>query len=174
MRTYVMRYAMPNSNDIQHYVLLLAFAFFALILSLIPAELCNAEEITLTTYYPSPYGVYSEMRLYPKLESQATVCDQSQEGLMFYDKDSHTLKVCGKNSKWENQAPRFFKGLGCDACPYGTQSFKQGPYTQKYCTPKDYDGTVVSFDVPPASDGGYACHSDYLGGYDIHFLFLSY
>lgn len=150
--------------------------FLAILLFVVLPILCyGAEEsITVTTYYPSPYGVYSEMRLYPKPESQATACGQDQEGLMFYDKDRHALKVCGKNSKWENQAPRFFKGFGCDACPYGTQSFKHGPYTQKYCTPKDYDGTVISFNVPPASDGGYACHSDYLGGYDIHFLFLSY
>lgn len=149
------------------------FFLAVIIISILPA-IGYGEEITLTTYYPSPYGVYSEMRLYPKPESQATACSQDQEGLLFYDKDSHALKVCGKNGKWQNLASRFFKGFGCDACPYGTQSFNQGPYHQKYCTPKDSDGTVISFDAPPASDGGYACHSDYLGGYDIHFLFLSY
>lgn len=149
------------------------FFLVVIILTILPIFSYGAEEsITVTTYYPSPYGVYSEMRLYPKLESEATACDSSQEGLMYYDKDKHTLKVCGKAGKWENQAPRFFKGLGCASCPYGTQSFNLGLYVMTYCKPKDYDGTVLSFDAPP--EGGYACHSDYLSGDDIHFLFLSY
>lgn len=71
--------------------------FLILILFIVlPVFSYGAEEsITVTTYYPSPYGVYSEMRLYPKLESDATVCNSSnQEGLMFYDKTMHALRVC--------------------------------------------------------------------------------
>lgn len=53
------------------------------------------ESITVTTYYPSPYGVYSEMRLYPKAPPPvATVCDSTQEGLMYYDSSAHALMVC--------------------------------------------------------------------------------
>lgn len=66
------------------------------LLMLSAAVVCTAEEITLTTYYPSPYGVYSEMRLYPKGGPSSASC---QEGLMFYSDGSGSytrgLYVCG-------------------------------------------------------------------------------
>lgn len=70
-------------------------------LALIPTNILAAEEsITLTTYYPSPYGVYSEMRLYPKADA-STPCDPldpaTQIGVMYYDNTfgDEGLKVCG-------------------------------------------------------------------------------
>lgn len=71
------------------------------LLMLSAAAVCTAEEITLTTYYPSPYGVYSEMRLYPK-NSPSMSCDSEREGLMFYSDGSNVLYprglyVCGQN-----------------------------------------------------------------------------
>lgn len=51
------------------------------------------ETITLTTYYPSPYGVYNEMKLYPHSPS-VTPCSSTQEGLMYYDSIAHALRVC--------------------------------------------------------------------------------
>lgn len=75
-------------------VLISMFILFAV-------SVCLAEEITLTTYYPSPYGVYSEMRLYPK-NSPSMPCDSEREGLMFYSDGSNVLYprglyVCGQN-----------------------------------------------------------------------------
>lgn len=89
---------MLNRNSIHHYVLLLAFAFFAFILSLIPIGSCKAEEITLTTYYPSPFGVYSELRLAPK---NSATCNASQRGLLYYDDDDDEFRVCaGTPADW--------------------------------------------------------------------------
>jgi hypothetical protein len=83
--------AMKKHNYLQKkgFIVLIA------ILMLSAAAVCDAEEITLTTYYPSPYGVYSEMRLYPKAPPPvATSCDDKQEGLMYYDNVAHALMVC--------------------------------------------------------------------------------
>lgn len=52
------------------------------------------ESITVTTYYPSPYGVYNEMQLYPHNDPVGSCSSSRDEGLMYYDLDEHTLKVC--------------------------------------------------------------------------------
>lgn len=64
---------------------------------------CSAEEaLTITTYYPSPYGVYNELRLYP--HSPPTDCTADQIGLMYYNSEDHNLRVCRYNGSayaWE-------------------------------------------------------------------------
>jgi len=47
--------------------------------------LCFAQEekITITTYYPSPYGVYNTMRLFPS--TRQTHAEPCQDGEMYYD-----------------------------------------------------------------------------------------
>lgn len=57
------------------------------------AQVATEETITLTTYYPAPYGVYNEMKLYPHSPS-VTPCSPTQEGLMYYDSIAHALRVC--------------------------------------------------------------------------------
>lgn len=64
----------------------------------------SQEQLTITTYYPSPYGVYNELRLYPH-SPVTTSCDSSQEGLMYYDSNTHNLYVCrydGTTYAWES------------------------------------------------------------------------
>ena len=52
---------------------------------------CRAEEnLTITTYYPSPQGVYKDVRLYPTAAKLPADCDASYEGLMYYN---HTAVV---------------------------------------------------------------------------------
>ena len=81
----------------------MSFIVFIGVLTLSAAAICRAEEITLTTYYPSPYGVYSEMRLFPK--GNPTACDGSQRGLMFYSDGSGSyptgLYICGSGG-WQS------------------------------------------------------------------------
>jgi hypothetical protein len=82
----------------RHYYLQGILVILVGLLMLSVATVSIAEEITLTTYYPSPYGVYSEMRLYPK--GSPTACGISQEGLMFYSDGTNVsyprgLYVCG-------------------------------------------------------------------------------
>jgi len=51
----------------------------------------GAESITLTTYYPSPYGEYQRLRLFPS--SQPT-CDANNIGLMYYDSATNRIRYC--------------------------------------------------------------------------------
>jgi len=51
----------------------------------------QTESITLTTYYPSPYGEYQRLRLFPS--SQPT-CDANNVGLMYYDSATNQIRYC--------------------------------------------------------------------------------
>jgi hypothetical protein len=63
-------------------------------------SLCFAEDITITTYYPAPYGVYQELRLFPH-SAPITVCNDDHKGVMYYDFDDDELKVCrGDAAGW--------------------------------------------------------------------------
>src|SRR3989338_8653208 len=44
----------------------------------------SAENITLTTYYPSPSGVYDRMRIVPRASLSPTPCDVTTIGLIYY------------------------------------------------------------------------------------------
>ncbi len=71
--------------------------FFPLFISsviLVYCALVGAEEsLSITTYYPSPSGIYNEMRLFPHA-TPATSCDSTTEGTMFYNITAHELQVC--------------------------------------------------------------------------------
>ncbi|MFH1655143.1 MAG: hypothetical protein ABH954_00845 [Candidatus Omnitrophota bacterium] len=51
----------------------------------------STETFTLTTYYPAPYGVYRELRLYPR--STGEVCDATKAGTLEYT-DTGQLRHC--------------------------------------------------------------------------------
>jgi hypothetical protein len=52
---------------------------------------------TITTYYPAPYGVYRNMRLYPSNEPTAGV----EPGVMYYNQTQHVIKFLS-NTTWVN------------------------------------------------------------------------
>lgn len=52
-----------------------------------------ADEITITTYYPSPYGVYNTLRLYPN-NNAAVGAPCVKAGEMFYSDVSNQVLVC--------------------------------------------------------------------------------
>jgi len=56
------------------------------------------EQITITTYYPSPYGVYKELKLHPN--TAPNTCNEDNEGAMYYDANADIAKrrpkVCTK------------------------------------------------------------------------------
>lgn len=55
----------------------------------------SQESLTITTYYPSPYGVYKEMRLFP---SSPSACNADNEGAMYYDENLHMTLVCRRTN----------------------------------------------------------------------------
>ena len=52
----------------------------------------TTETIEISTYYPAPYGSYSELQLYPK--STPSLCDANSRGTMYYDDSSNQVMVC--------------------------------------------------------------------------------
>ncbi len=67
---------------------------------------CTIDTMEIVTWYPSPYNEYEELRLYPKRDSEESLCDSFEElGLMYYNQDQEMLKVCRLDSsagyRWE-------------------------------------------------------------------------
>ena len=61
-----------------------------------------AEDITITTYYPAPYGVYKSVKLHNLVfEPQDTVPDEPTDGMLFFSSGKP------KDSKGEP----FYRGL---------------------------------------------------------------
>lgn len=59
----------------------------------------QTEDIAITTYYPSPKGAFSELRLSPHVSS--TVCDSSTIGTLYYDSNPPGgLTIC-TGSGWQ-------------------------------------------------------------------------
>jgi hypothetical protein len=67
-----------------------ALIFFFSILLSVTAR--SQETITITTYYPAPYGVYRHLRLSPT--DSAPNCDSNNRGTMYYADTEDTLKIC--------------------------------------------------------------------------------
>lgn len=87
---------------------------------------CNAaEEITITTYYPSPYGVYKNLRLYPNDDSTpGGVC--TNNGEMYFDGSEQTLYLCSSGIWKKNDAipiPSGMIAMFDAACPSGWTRF---------------------------------------------------
>jgi hypothetical protein len=58
------------------------------------------ESITITTYYPSPYGVYSSLRLFPNTKDQSFPCDS---GELYFSNvtGSEGIYFCNQNRNWQ-------------------------------------------------------------------------
>jgi len=56
----------------------------------------QTDSLVITSYYPSPMGVYSEVRLVPKGGASAP-CGNTTEGLLFYDTNTRELRICRLN-----------------------------------------------------------------------------
>jgi len=46
----------------------------------------ESEQLTITTYYPSPYGVYKTLRIFPYNDAPPT-CNPDNRGLLYYSGD---------------------------------------------------------------------------------------
>ena len=83
-------------KKIRQYQALALIIFFVLCLQVI----CFAEEqLTITTYYPSPNGVYSTLRVYPdaSFNPEAGITSCTNEGEMHYSGVSSDLFMCQKD-----------------------------------------------------------------------------
>jgi len=81
----------------------------------------SSEQIAITTYYPSPYGIYQQLKLAPSASCPGGDCvNCSDKGLMFYNANTNQISYCdgalwqqfgggGGSSPWlftDNVAPQ--------------------------------------------------------------------
>jgi len=96
------------------------------------------ESFTITTYYPSPYGVYKELRLYPN--DAASTCDSNNKGAMYYSDSGSQIYVCN-GSSWETATGKpgantmviygyYDNGFNVPGCPSGWSN--SGPQVTSY------------------------------------------
>jgi hypothetical protein len=67
----------------------------------------TGESITISTYYPSPYGVYKNLRIFPNDDNTpGAAC--SYEGETYYDASEQTVYICsGSPTIWQpSSVPR--------------------------------------------------------------------
>ncbi len=77
--------------------IMLIILLVALCLTLVINGFAEDETFTITTYYPSPYGVYKNLRIYPNDDfTPGNPC--SSEGEMYYDNSEQTLYICSGGS----------------------------------------------------------------------------
>jgi len=72
-------------------MMIAGISFFVLLFIGIPLFAQSTDSLTITSYYPSPFGAYDRLRLVPR--AAITDCT-GNEGLVYYDSASHSLKVC--------------------------------------------------------------------------------
>jgi hypothetical protein len=81
-------------------ILLVIVSILSISISIVFAQ--STETLSITTYYPSPYGVYKELRLFPSSPSPCTV---DNEGSMYFDQNAHLPMVCRRmgngNYEWD-------------------------------------------------------------------------
>lgn len=101
----------------------------------------TSEEITITTYYPSPYGVYEEMDVnyldFKNNEYQEafpTNLPAVEEGRLFYDKNTKEIKYSFDGSSWSS--------LAGGSCPAGFTDTGYG-----YCIQTDENLAMSWYDA---------------------------
>lgn len=82
----------------------LTFPLVFLLLVFIPIVASPQETLTITTYYPAPFGVYTNMRLFPSAQPACAVAND--EGVLYFDSGTHELMVCKGDGaghfSWQN------------------------------------------------------------------------
>lgn len=107
----------------------------------------KSEQITITTYYPSPYGVYKTLRLYPNADLGIVLGDACANlGEMVYQKDDNIVMYCapattGTGNKWQHIGSGGFDGHLTTSRLWADVT--DGQYTDPNCTP----GTEP-YDIP--------------------------
>lgn len=64
------------------------------LLFLIGSHPAFADSLSLTTYYPAPFGSYNILRLVPISDASAGTCDASKSGQFYLSSNTNDIKVC--------------------------------------------------------------------------------
>lgn len=121
----------------------------AIFLSLTTLSLAQqSESITLTTYYPSPYGVYKNLRIYPGAQPACDAATTNDEGIIYQNQTNHIMYYCNGTS-WQmmgggGTSYTYYcyttgtKGIfGAPACPASVTIGTQGPCASGFIVKRD-------------------------------------
>ncbi len=89
------------------FLILSLFFFF-----IFTSTFSSAGQVSLTTYYPAPFGNYDTLRLVPRTDGVTPSCTAAEEGTMYFD-TSYKAKICmmspdGTTAGWYSFAPSFW------------------------------------------------------------------
>jgi len=68
----------------------------------------NTEVLTISTYYPSPSGVYQSLRLFPSAQATQPICDNAHsesEGTLYFDNVQNQLQLCSTTAGTRSWGP---------------------------------------------------------------------
>jgi hypothetical protein len=87
------------------------FPSLTLLFLLSAPSLLFADSLSLTTYYPAPFGSYSLLKLTPTADASMGACDTTKNGLIYLSSDSNQLKICIDGS-WDTTSPWTLNAAG--------------------------------------------------------------
>jgi len=71
-----------------------------ILIILFSTTLAQAQEtITLRTYYPSPFGAFTRMRLVPQ-PAEPVACTGANLGSLYIEDTNNTLQICADSANW--------------------------------------------------------------------------
>jgi hypothetical protein len=87
---------LKRKEDKKMKKLFLALFFLVFLVNLNYAQ---EEQLTITTYYPSPVGVYRNLRLYPTTQPDCDTITGNNRGTLYYNDSENKLYLC-KDTGW--------------------------------------------------------------------------
>ena len=84
-----------------------SFALWLFLILMLPVFVSAQEEtITVTTYHPSPLGIFHSFNLYPNDTVGTQPCNDNTEGTLYYDRSDSNLYLCRCDTSgtcnWQN------------------------------------------------------------------------
>jgi hypothetical protein len=81
----------------------LIFSLFLLIQPAFPQAPAVTENITITTYYPAPFGVYQSLRFFPTPTANRPSCSIADDlGVTYYNSNTNQLMLCQQSTVTSN------------------------------------------------------------------------
>ncbi len=83
--------------------------FLIFLIAFLGAAIAHAEKRNISSYHPSPFGVFNQLRLVPQNTfSNPVTCNAGNEGLIFFDSVQNKLMTCGSTGNrlvatWEQE-----------------------------------------------------------------------
>lgn len=146
----------------KNFLLSLFMIFLSSFITFVQAQV--NETLTIATYYPAPFGVYRNLRLFPIDTVEAPTCNNAnpqQEGTMYYDSALDQVRVCQTVAgvlDWQNIGGGLWTQVGNNLYP-NNPAWNAGIGTDVPVNKL----TVTGDGIGVAQLGTAGCGGDYVG-----------